>query len=192
MKTEEKMSVALFRMSQIIISSVTDNIQKLVSPMITSVSFGFSRVFSIFTDDPFDKVLKKVKEAVDDISSHADDVAKSSLETTKSLIDEAEHRLEVSVQEVMPDMQRLDNIEDAGQSEQKSWFEKFTQGTTDSMNDDNKKAAKAQSSFQNGLMKYLGEMFGEILERLDKEDKQVPVPIPITFNPNNPASLENL
>ena len=39
-------------------------------------------------------------------------------------------------------------------------------------------------------MEYLGEMFGEILERLDKEDKLVP--IPITFNPNNPATLENV
>ena len=41
-------------------------------------------------------------------------------------------------------------------------------------------------------MEYLENMFGEILQKLDDNGSSGPMPIPITFSPNNPASLENI
>lgn len=62
----------------------------------------------------------------------------------------------------------------------------------DDIKDQNKKNAKAQGKFQTMLMEFLEQKFGEVLEKLDDDQGIQALPIPITFNANNPASLENI
>lgn len=119
-------------------------------------------------------------------------VAKKSLDKAEDLIDDKLDRLDLSTKVTMPDWKRIFNLDKIGKASTENLLDDDVENPAEALKNDNKKAAKAQSAFQKSLMEYLENMFGEILQKLDDNGSSAPMPIPITFNPNNPASLENI